>query len=147
MTNIRRAQANDIEQIIELCRAHAAYEQAEYKVANKAETLSESLFANPPDLYCLVVEMKATIVGYATFMRQFSTWDAGYYLYLDCLYLVEPVRGLGLGKKLMTEVQKEANRLSCIRIEWQTPSFNAQAIQFYKRLGAVSKNKERFFLT
>ena len=31
-------------------------------------------------------------------------------------------------------------------IQWQTPDFKARAIKFYKRIGATSKLKERFFL-
>jgi hypothetical protein len=31
-------------------------------------------------------------------------------------------------------------------VQWQTPAWNEGAIRFYDRIGAVSKEKLRFFL-
>ena len=44
-------------------------------------------------------------------------------------------------------ILKEAQKLECVLIQWQTPDFNKRAMKFYNRIGAKSKNKERFFLT
>ncbi|WP_255452597.1 GNAT family N-acetyltransferase [Aquimarina sp. RZ0] len=88
--------------------------------------------------------MKNEIVGYATFMKQFSTWDAQYYMYLCCLYLKEKNRGNGIGKEIMNWVKTYAKDQNCSRMQWQTPSFNTEAIKFYKNLGAIAYNKERF---
>ena len=94
--------------------------------------------------YCLLVESHQHIVGYATFIKQFSTWDAAFYLYLDCLYFESEARGLGLGKQVMQYLMTFAKAQNCSRIEWQTPDFNQPAIRFYQKLGAVPKTKERF---
>ncbi len=32
-------------------------------------------------------------------------------------------------------------------IQWQTPIFNQQTIYFYRKIGGISKTKERFWLT
>lgn len=78
-------------------------------------------------------------------MLQYSTWDAKYYTYLDCLFLLEEARGKGAGQQLMRSVKTESLKLNSGLIQWQTPDFNVDAIRFYRRLGAVSKSKERFF--
>jgi len=145
MTNIRFALPKDLPRVVELCQAHAAYEQAVYDATNKAQQLSDSFFEYPPAAYCLVVEHHQQIVGYATFMKQFSTWDAAHYLYLDCLYFEPSARGLGLGRQVMDIIWAFAKAENCNRIEWQTPDFNESAIGFYKKIGATSKTKERFF--
>ncbi|OJJ14448.1 GNAT family N-acetyltransferase [marine bacterium AO1-C] len=142
---IRFASPLDMDALIQLCAEHAAYEKADYDPYGKKEALSMRLFSPPPPLYCLVVEQHEEIIGYATYMKQFSTWDAGYYLYLDCLYLNEKSRGQGLGEQLMQRIKEEAQKLGLSEIQWQTPDFNEGAIRFYHRLGATSKNKERFF--
>ena len=147
-TFIRFVSPLDMDALIQLCAEHAAYEKAEYDPYGKKEALSLRLFSPPPPLYCLVVEQQTLpnpIIGYATYMKQFSTWDARYYLYLDCLYLNEQSRGQGLGERLMLRVKEEAQKLGLSEIQWQTPDFNEGAIRFYHRLGATSKNKERFF--
>ena len=142
---IRHAQKGDIEQIIELCEAHAKYEKATYDKRGKASLLSDYLFNQNDVLDCLVVVENSEIVGYATFMKQFSTWNTGYYLYLDCLFLKASIRGKGIGEKMMTKIYEIAIQKKCSWIEWQTPDFNDGAINFYNKIGASSKSKERFY--
>lgn len=143
--NIRPAEKNDLVQIVKLCKVHAEYEQAEYASDNKIALLSEALFGESSSLNCLVVESNNYLLGYATFMKQFSTWDAEYYVYLDCLYLAPETRGQGIGQKVMAQIKAYAKAENCKVIQWQTPEFNKVAIRFYNRLGAKSKSKERFF--
>lgn len=143
---IRLAQPEDIDEIILLCETHAAYEKAEYRLTNQKENLLNDLFLEAPKLYCIVAVYDYVIVGYATYMKQYSTWDAEEYIYMDCIFLKEYARGLGLGEKIMNKIQKEGKKMGCTLIQWQTPNFNTRAIKFYKRIGAISKPKERFFL-
>ena len=143
---IRFATIDDIEKIIDLCEAHAHYEKADYVRMGKPSRLAQDLFFNPPKLFCLVVTDDNTVVGYATYMKQYSTWDADEYIYMDCLFIEEGQRGKRIGEKLMERIKEESTKLGCSLIQWQTPEFNTGAIRFYKRIGAVSKTKERFFL-
>ncbi|MGB0789314.1 MAG: GNAT family N-acetyltransferase [Marinirhabdus sp.] len=143
---IRYAKKEDMPQIIPLCAAHAAYEKAAYDSTDKAAALSRFIFGETPAVTCLVVAQGKVIVGYATFMKQFSTWDAGPYLYLDCLFLKETVRGKGLGTRVMKKIMECAKLENCEMIQWQTPDFNTRAIDFYRKMGGVSKTKERFSL-
>ena len=142
---IRFAEKKDIEQLVKLCELHAIYEKATYDTKNKTVLLTKYLFDEKAVLKCLVVESKEEIVGYATFMKQFSTWDADFYIYLDCLFFIENVRGKGLGTLLMNEIKIYAKEQNCKEIQWQTPDFNTKAIQFYQKIGAISKTKERFY--
>ena len=143
---IRFAEVGDLEALIELCQQHAEYEKSGYSKAGKKERLAADLFCNNPKLYCLVAEANGVLVGYATYMKQYATWEAREYIYMDCIYLKEFARGLRIGEKLMNRIKIEAINLGCDLIQWQTPDFNTRAIQFYKRIGAFSKSKERFFL-
>ena len=144
---IRFTQKKDLPDLVNLCQLHATFEKAEYDTERKKELLEKHLFSNNPNLFCLVVEKANSLIGYATYMKQFSTWDANYYIYMDCLFMTENSRGFGIGEKLIDRIKKEAKELGCVLIQWQTPDFNKRAIKFYNRIGAKSKNKERFFLT
>ena len=144
--SIRFVNIDDLDQVIELCALHAAYEKAEYDPTGKKERLTLDLFSNPPKLYCFVVEYKDELLGYATYMKQYATWDATEYIYMDCLFMKEAARGHGIGAQLIKRIQAEAQLLKCNLIQWQTPDFNTDAIRFYRRIGATSKPKERFFL-
>jgi len=143
---IRPARYDDLEQLVVLCAKHADFEACEYSSAGKKEALEEALFSTFGDLKALVVTKGQKLIGYTTFIRQFSTWDATFYLYMDCLYLDEAYRNMGIGKELLEEVRKEAIALGCKEVQWQTPIDNEKAISFYKREGAFVKEKARCFL-
>lgn len=140
---IRIAEKRDFEAIKKLVKAHATFEKATALSENNLNQLSNYIF-NTNVLECLVVELNNKIVGYATFMKQFSTWDANYYIYLDCLYLNKKARGKGIGTQIMDKIKTYAKSINCSEIQWQTPDFNKKAIDFYKKLGTDSKSKKRF---
>ncbi len=140
---IKRAEINEL---INLCELHAAYEKATYDRTGKSELIEAQLFKESPSAFCIVAEMGPQLAGYATFMKQFSTWDASYYIYMDCLFLKEEFRGNRIGEKLIDQIKNDAKNLGCSLIQWQSPDFNHRAIKFYHRIGATSKAKERFFL-
>ncbi|OUS39763.1 GNAT family N-acetyltransferase ['Osedax' symbiont bacterium Rs2_46_30_T18] len=144
---IRDAKPSDLDGLIDLCQQHAQFELSEYNPAGKKQRLQQHLFAAGSTVQALVVELDQQLIGYATFIPQFSTWDAGYYLYLDCLFLNELSRGRGLGESLMESIKQRAQELDCHLIQWQTPEFNTGAIKFYHRIGATAKSKQRFFLS
>lgn len=143
---IRFVKKSDLDALIHLCELHAAFEKAEYNRTNKKNLLSNHLFSAQPSLFCLVVEQSNELVGYTTYMKQFSTWDAALYIYMDCLFLKEASRGYGIGERLIERIKEEARKTKSSHIQWQTPDFNLRAINFYHRIGAKSKRKERFFL-
>ncbi|WP_338356185.1 GNAT family N-acetyltransferase [Yeosuana marina] len=143
---IRFVEISDLEDLVRLCEQHAHFERSDYNPKNKKQKLGEHLFSDTPSLYCLVVERLGQLIGFTTFMKQFSTWDSDFYLYMDCLFLTEESRGYGIGKQLLDKIKKEAIRNQCGQIQWQTPNFNKRAIKFYNRIGAISKKKERFFI-
>jgi GNAT superfamily N-acetyltransferase len=142
---IRAASPGDMDALIELCAEHATYEEAPYDPQGKATCLAHALFATPARLHAWVVELRGRLVGYATAIQEFSTWDATSFLHLDCLYLREEARGAGLGRQLVLEIASLARHLGCINVQWQTPEWNERTIRFYQRLGAIGKQKVRFF--
>ena len=143
---LRPIQPADVAQLVTLCAEHAAFEQAPFTENGQAERLAGFLFGPRPAAYCLVVARDQELLGFATYMPEFSTWDAAYYLHLDCLFLRPELRGRGLGRRVMTAIAYEAQRLGCALVQWQTPEFNRNAIAFYRRLGAREKAKLRFYL-
>ena len=136
-----------IEDILDLCEGHAAFEKSEYDRSGKAERLSKDMFGEEPKLFCLVAEFDDKYVRYITWMRQDSTWDAMEYLYMDCLYLEDECRGYGIGEALVNRMKDFGRDHNINLVQWQTPDFNVRAIKFYRRVGATSLSKERFFLT
>ena len=143
---VRFIEKSDLNDLIKLCELHAVFEQSEYNSKNKKQKLEKHMFSDKPTLFCLVVEHLDKIIGYATYMKQFSTWDSDFYIYMDCLFMTEESRGFGIGEKLIDRIKIEGIKNQCTHIQWQTPDFNKRAMKFYNRIGAESKTKERYFL-
>ncbi|MEQ9404366.1 MAG: GNAT family N-acetyltransferase [Cyclobacteriaceae bacterium] len=146
LKSIRKAELKDLPQILVLIEAHAVYEQSEISsLVELEQRLRDTMFGRYPKIQCLIAEHEGLIVAYASFISQYSTWEGVEYLYLDCLFIKEECRGLGLGKAFMQRIQAQARHQSIDLIQWQTPVFNKNAISFYRGLGAVDKPKHRFF--
>jgi GNAT superfamily N-acetyltransferase len=144
---IRKTLPKDVDEIVKLCAEHAEYEQAEYSTKDKKQKLTAQLFSDDPRLHCFIVEGGGEIIGYCTYTFDYSTWDADFFAYMDCLYLRPQARNFGIGEEIIKRIAKHAKQVNCKIIQWHTPDFNVSAIKFYHRIGATSKQKTRFYLT
>jgi len=130
MVEIRFIRENEMAQLVELCELHAIFEKSEYIKGGKAECLRKAIFKKSPALYVVVASLDNNILGYASYMKQYSTWDASYYMYLDCIFLKESARGQSIGEDLMEFVRNESIKDGIQLMQWQTPDFNKRAIKF-----------------
>jgi len=135
---IRVANEEDFEEIVELFREFALFENLPHKMLNSVERInSEKEFFN-----CLIAETTdKKIVGYATFFFSYHTW-IGKCLYMDDLYVKEPFRRMGIGKNLLNSVIFFAKESKCHKLRWQVSNWNKNAQTFYKSLGAEIDNVE-----
>ncbi len=143
---IRWAKPEDMDELVRMCAEHAAYERSSFDPVGKESALGRMLFAPDARLKCLVAQDNGQLIGYATFSVEVSTWDADRYMHMDCLFLRPEARNKGLGLALMRRIAQEALAQGVVRMQWQTPSFNVDAIRFYDRLGPEKKEKFRMFL-
>lgn len=139
---IRIAEAKDKESILLLMTMHAQFEGHELVLSKQGHQL-KNLEALPITIF--VVESTNKLYGYMSVIKQFSTWDMDWYLYLDCLYLNEETRGQGIGLQLMKRLKSFAKENNINTVQWQTPNDNFPAITFYQKLNAINKEKQRFF--
>ncbi|MBB5637240.1 L-amino acid N-acyltransferase YncA [Pedobacter cryoconitis] len=144
---IRTIKENELDDLIRLIEEHTAYEKAAYDSTGKKERLHVQLFQSKSQLKCWVVEIDGKLKGFCTYTIDYSTWDAANFLYMDCLYLCEDTRGMGIGSEIIRKLKEIAQENDCVNLQWQTPVFNQPAIDFYKKNGAASKDKVRFTLT
>jgi GNAT superfamily N-acetyltransferase len=144
---IRRVAPHDLQLLLALFREHAAYEGHEYYEHRQYRLqLEHAFFSAPAVLHGWVVTVPGDLAGYMTATVDFSAWSADFYLHMDCLYLREPFRRRGLGRRLVDSLRAFARERGISLIQWQTPVNNTEGIQFYERLGAHSLDKKRFFL-
>jgi len=142
---IRSLQAEDLDSLMALIQEHADYERSSFNPSGKRERLENAIFLSKK-LHCWVVESNGRVEGFVSFTFDYSTWDAADFIYMDCLYLREHLRGAGIGTEILQRLRLLALQKGCKNIQWQTPVFNESGIRFYEKNGAQSSRKVRFFL-
>jgi GNAT superfamily N-acetyltransferase len=132
---IRIAAPGDEIEIMELIHALAVYEKAPNEVVNTAEELSVHLFE---EKICeaIVAEYEDSIVGFALFFTNYSTWK-GKCLYLEDLFILPEHRQLGIGNQLFQRVVEIARSRKVRRMDWQVLEWNEPALAFYRKQGAL----------
>lgn len=129
---IRRANEQDYPAILALIKEFSLFQGTPEKVTITLEQMKEesALFQ------CFIAETESkAAVGFASFFFAYYSWT-GKALYLDDLYVQEAYRKQGLGKKLLDAVIGLATESGCKKLSWQVSKWNANAIDFYKSIGA-----------
>jgi GNAT superfamily N-acetyltransferase len=106
--------------------------------------IAAALFSEPKAAYVLLVRQGEQLVGMATYSFLWPAARVTRSLYLKELYVVEAVRGKGIGTLLMRRLCQVAVEHECSRVEWTTDKGNVLGEAFYERLG-VSQNQEKIF--
>ncbi|MBA4179895.1 MAG: N-acetyltransferase [Anaerolinea sp.] len=135
---LRPAVESDLETIIELIQALAAYEREPEAVVLDREELRRHLFGPRPFAEVVIAETaEGQSAGFALFFHNFSTWAGKPGLYVEDLFVRPELRGQGYGKALLAELGRLALERGCARLEWSVLDWNEPSIQFYRALGAV----------
>jgi GNAT superfamily N-acetyltransferase len=145
---LRPAELRDVTAIVALIHELAEFEQLAHLVQATPEKLRPQLFGEKPVAEALVADVfgpdgEATLVAFALFFTNFSTFLAQPGLYLEDLYVKSAYRGSGIGEALLTRLAQLAVARGCGRFEWSVLDWNHHAIRFYERLGATLMNDWR----
>jgi GNAT superfamily N-acetyltransferase len=134
---IRPAIPGDQHALFELVKLLARYERLEPAVTGSAEALGQHLFGERPSVEALLAEQGTDAVGFAVFFGTYSTFLTRPGIHLEDLFVRESHRGRGLGRALLAEVRRIAEKRGVGRLEWNVLDWNAPAIAFYERAGAT----------
>lgn len=134
--NVRPARPSDVNSILELIRGIAEYEKLTHQLEIDESRLHQSLFGDNPVPRALVAESKGSVVGYAIYFYNYSTFIGKPGIYLEDLYVDPDYRGKGHGNALFKTVAKIAYDEDCGRMEWMALDWNEPALEFYRERGA-----------
>lgn len=137
MVTIRDAIPADTALILELIRDLAVYERLADACVATEEALRETLFGDAPAAEVIIAEWDGLPAGFALYFHTYSTFLARRGIWLEDLFVRPERRGNGIGKALLQRLAETALARDCGRLEWAVLDWNAPAIGFYRRLGAV----------
>lgn len=140
---IRKSTSKDIPAIIELMREFAEFENLSDSLEVNQENLRDAMFGENAFVEGLIAFDAETAVAYAIFLPYFSSFRGQRSVYLEDIYITENYRKSGLGEKMLREIARVGKEKGAVRMDFQVLDWNAPAINFYKKHGAVIDDSER----
>jgi GNAT superfamily N-acetyltransferase len=134
---IRDAVETDVPLIARLIKGLAEYEKLQDEAVATEDAIRSGLFGARRFAEVVIAEDEHTPVGFALFFHNYSTFLGKPGLYLEDLFVIPEARGKGVGKALLLHLKALAIARGCGRMEWSVLDWNAPAIGFYKKLGAL----------
>jgi GNAT superfamily N-acetyltransferase len=132
--SVRSATAADVETILTFIKGLAAFEHEPDAVKTTVDDLLRDGFGEHPKFEVLIAELNEQTVGFALFFPTYSTWEGRPGMHLEDIFVLEQVRGHGVGRKLMAALAALAVTRGCARLELSVLHWNP-AREFYHRLG------------
>jgi GNAT superfamily N-acetyltransferase len=137
MIRIESASERDIPVILKFIRDLAEYEKLSHLVVATEESVRQNIFGPNPVAEVLIAYWNDQAVGFALFLRNFSTFLGQVGIYLEDLFVEPAHRGKGIGKALLVRLAQLAVERGYGRLEWSVLDWNTPSIEFYRSLGAV----------
>jgi GNAT superfamily N-acetyltransferase len=134
---IRRATRDDVPDVHAMIAALARYEELSHLCVATEEDLADALFGPRPAAEALIARSGAEPAGFALFLHTYSTFLGRRSLWLEDLFVQPAHRRKGCAKALLQALAGLAVERDCGRFEWAVLDWNAQAIAFYRGLGAT----------
>jgi GNAT superfamily N-acetyltransferase len=142
---IKPATKKDVPVILNFIKKLADYERLSHEVVATEELLQRTLFGQRRTAEVAIGYLNSDPVGFVLFFHNFSTFVGRPGIYIEDLFIDEPFRRRGFGGALLRHVAKLAAARECGRLEWSVLDWNEPAINFYRKLGAVSMNEWTVF--
>jgi GNAT superfamily N-acetyltransferase len=132
--SLRRATADDLDEIVALIGELAEYERSADEVVLDRDALAAHLFGAAPaaSVVMAIDDDSSDVAGFALYFPTFSTWLGRPGLWLEDLFVRPHFRGRGHGLALLQHLRT----LTDGRVEWSVLDWNQPAIDFYDVLGA-----------
>jgi GNAT superfamily N-acetyltransferase len=89
-------------------------------------------------IYALVAERDGQLLGLVHYLFHRSSTSLTSNCYLQDLFTVESARGKGVGRALIQEVYRRAERAGSGKVYWQTHETNSHAMKLYDQVAEKS---------
>ena len=142
---IREANERDCKGIVALMRDFAEYEKLGQYCEITEDKLMAAMFSDGAYVEGIVAFDDGLMIAYALFYKNFASFRGQRGVYLEDIFIDSNYRGIGLGEVMLKRIAQTAKSQGGERIDFQVLDWNAPAIGFYEKLGAVSNRDESHF--
>ena len=141
---IRPITLSDKARWLELFKEYVIFYKS--KVSDEQFELTWQRIHSDFNMYGLIAELDGQIVGIAHYIFRPSTWDVEDFCYLEDLFVDPKVRGAGVGRALISELEKIATAKGSKRLYWTTATDNEVARKLYDKVAITDFVQYRILL-
>ena len=141
---IRPITLSDKARWLELFKEYVIFYKS--KVSDEQFELTWQRIHSDFNMYGLIAELDGQIVGIAHYIFRPSTWDVEDFCYLEDLFVDPKVRGTGVGRALISELEKIATAKGSKRLYWTTATDNEVARKLYDKVAITDFVQYRILL-
>lgn len=142
---IRKAASSDMPAVMGVLREFAEYEKLTEYCEITEEKLADAVFGKDAFVECILALDGEILAAYAILYPNFSSFRGQKGMFLEDIFIKAEFRGAGLGEAMLKEIARLARSRGCERIDFMVLDWNAPAIGFYEKHGAVRDEQERHF--
>jgi len=138
---VRRAKLTDLEKLVEFTLSEANEAEGLSKNSEIArEGIRAALKDDSVAIYWVLQDSNNEVVGNISVVKEWSNWNAGYYWWIQSLYIKPEHRGRGYMKELIQTVKESARQRKGLDLRLYVHKNNKRAISAYLRTGFVDSD-------
>ncbi|UUM31970.1 GNAT family N-acetyltransferase [Vibrio japonicus] len=138
---VRKADLSDLPDLIEFTVEEAREAEDVVKVPETLERgISAALNDSSIATYWVLVDENDCPCGNVSAVQEWSDWNAGYYWWIQSMYIKPEFRGQGLMAKLINAVEEEMSRQGGLELRIYVHKNNAIAKRAYEKIGFNDSN-------
>lgn len=146
--HVRKATLNDLSYLVDFTAEEAREAEGSIKIP---ETLEKGILAalRDPSIasYWVLVDEKNTPVGSVSSVKEWSDWNAGYYWWIQSMFLSKPQRGKGRMSMLLEAVKHEMKAQKGLELRLYVHKDNSTAVRAYENAKFSKSNYEIMILS
>ncbi|MGD2178855.1 MAG: GNAT family N-acetyltransferase [Anaerolineae bacterium] len=133
---VRRAEQRDLDSLVSFTGAEAREAEGmaiDPRIVRRG--VEAGLLDQDIAMYWVVESDRGSIVASTSVVKEWSDWNAGYYWWIQSMYVVPEHRGRGLPEMLIEAVAAEAQISGAADLRLYVHEQNVRAIRAYRRCG------------
>jgi len=134
--HVRKATLDDLEILIKFTAEEAREAEGIKKVPSTLKRgIRAALEDNSKSIYWVIVDRHNIPFGNVSALREWSDWNAGYYWWIQSMYISPNFRGKGYIQFLLEAVKSEMKKEDALELRLYVHNSNKKAIRAYEKIG------------
>ena len=135
LISVRKALLTDLETLVEFTAQEALEAEGSVKIPETLKQGVEAALLDPKIAQYWVLCESEQVVGSVSAIKEWSDWNAGYYWWIQSMYLAPSQRGKGRMPLLINAVLDEMKSQQGLELRLYVHAENRRAISAYERFG------------